>query len=105
MDAQALVWSGSIQAPVRVDGWPNPPRPFKTVMVHGADFIGRVIVQASLHVAPTEADWFDVRVIDMEVPLGTEKARTVSYNSRDRYVWMRCAVEPVSGRLDRITVL
>jgi hypothetical protein len=104
--AQALVAAGEVQPPVRVDDWPNPSYDLKTLTVHTYDFVGRVVIQASLLANPTEADWFDVYVETFEKALPHEtKVRNRLFNTRDRYIVMRAKVEQVFGRVDRIMVI
>jgi len=106
MKAFPLVWADEGQDAVRVDDWPNPSRPNKTVMMYTQDFAGTITIQASLHVDPEEGDWFDIHVEDFSRPQSnqhTEQNRF--FNSRDRYIWMRAIVVTGYGRVDRVVVI
>lgn len=46
--------------PVHADGWYGFSEGLHTVSIHTANFTGRILIQASLALEPTEEDWFDI---------------------------------------------
>jgi hypothetical protein len=46
--------------PVHADGWYGFSEGLHTVSIHTANFTGRIWIQASLALEPTEDDWFDI---------------------------------------------
>lgn len=46
--------------PVQADGWYGFSDGLHTISIHTANFTGRVKIQASLAIEPTEDDWFDI---------------------------------------------
>lgn len=52
--------SSMVGNPVQADGWYGFSEGLHTVSIHVANFTGRVGIQASLALEPTEDDWFDI---------------------------------------------
>ena len=104
--AQFLLQDGHTLAPVRVDDWPNPARALKTTMIHTDDFEGVVTIEASLHSAPEDGDWFELHTETFVRPgFNEKKVCNRFFNSRDRVIWMRVKIEKAYGRVDRIMVI
>ncbi len=105
MEPQALWRADETLGEVRVDDWPNPPRVYKTVMMHTHSFVGSIIIEGSIVENPQEDDWVEVGTeVFTHFALTDERERNRVINSRDRFVLMRARVERVHGRVDRILV-
>ena len=103
--AQALVQDGEILPAVRVDDWPNPSPVLKTVVIHTDDFVGTIVIEASLYATPSDDDWFDLHSEEFTKAGQMErKSRNRFFNSRDRVIWMRAKIVKEYGRVDRIKV-
>jgi hypothetical protein len=104
--AQFLVQAGEVSPAVRVDDWPNPPRQMKTLTIHTYDFVGRIVIQATLFEHPSEQDWINIYEEDFDlIPNFQSKVRNRFFNSQDRFIHMRATVEKLKGRVDRIMVI
>lgn len=80
--------------PVRVDTRTTATKHLHTIQISTSNFVGKVIIEASLMPVPTEADWF---AIDLDgVPfVEFEKATTksVGFTVPGLFVWMRATVD------------
>lgn len=96
--------------PVRVDRFPDPARSVITLAQYTGDFVGTIVVEASIESDPQETDWF-VAHTEVYLPFESseEKSRNRSTNLVGRFIWMRVSItrdpnKPVGG-VDRITVI
>ena len=67
MASVLLLTSGQEQldytgTPVRADGWYGYPDGLHTVAIYVQNFVGRVYIEGSLSIQPTEEDWFAIRL-------------------------------------------
>lgn len=105
MSRQSIMLLGGTQPvviytsePVRVDWWFQHGQRMYTMSVAASNFRGRLTVQASLKVKPTENDWFPIALggqLYMDYPrngLGSETS-TLGFSFTGRYVWMRAIVD------------
>jgi hypothetical protein len=84
--------------PVRVDNWYSDPEHLHTIAVVASHFRGRVSVEASIKVKPTESDWFPVPLNDqyyVDYPhLGYgHETSTLGFSFPGRYVWLRAKID------------
>lgn len=97
--------------PTRVDNFPNPARSVITVAQHTADFVGTIVVEASIASDPQEGDWFIAHAEDYLEFVGSteERARNRLVNLVGRFIWMRVVVtrdpSKPQGTVDRVTVI
>ena len=52
-----------VGVPVRADGWYGYPDGLHTVAIYVQNFVGRVYIEGSLSIQPTDCDWFAIRLI------------------------------------------
>lgn len=72
-----------------------------TIQYAVEQFVGHVVIQGSLEVAPGEDDWFDVDSITGGGPLGLSLTDVVSFEGN--FVWVRAVIESfTSGSINRI---
>lgn len=93
-----------IGTPVRADGWYGYPDGLHTVAIYLQNFVGRVIIEASLVIQPTELDWFAVQlnpgqpVLDFPMnplnPTGINGGDTgvVGFTFKVNILWIRARV-------------
>lgn len=84
--------------PVRVDHWYSDPEHLHTISVVAINFKGRVTVEATVKVNPTEADWFPVSLaggfyVDYPRQGYGQETSTLSFSFTGRYVWLRARVD------------
>lgn len=92
---------------VRVDRFPDFPKPVRTISLHTHNFYGTVTVEASIVLEPTtEDDWvavwteeFGPRFTDMP------SVRNRAKNVVGHFKWMRVTVETITGHVDRVLVI
>lgn len=92
----------------RADGWYGHTDGLHTVVIQVVNFTGRIYIEASLEMEPTEADWFPIQLtsttsyyqfpIDPNEPTGVYESggdtRTVGATFKINALWIR-------ARLDR----
>jgi len=80
--------------PVRIDEWYTSPDHVVSFAVVSSMFAGRVFLEASIKLKPTENDW--VKLWTKEYPSGEFFARetsTVGGNFTGRFVWIRVRID------------
>ena len=94
-----------IGEPVHADGWYGFSDGLHTVSIHTSNFTGRVGIQASLALEPTEADWFDIQLtsgtpylqfpIDPDEPTGylDGDTRNVALTFKANVLWIRARMD------------
>lgn len=95
---------------VRVDRFPEPPRPVNTLNIYTANYVGVVTIEASIKLNPTDDDWFVIHIETFEPFVSNETKRRVrAANVTGRFLWMRATAvkDPVHplGIVDRVTVI
>jgi hypothetical protein len=102
--------------PVHADGWYGFSDGLHTVSMHVVNFTGRIKIQASLALEPTEEDWFDITLTEttpyLEFPLNSTPTgllngdtRVVAVSFKANVLWVRAVmdrsylqvVEPYNG--------
>jgi hypothetical protein len=90
--------------PVRADGWYGYPDGLHTVAIYLQNFVGSVIIEASLVIHPTEHDWFAVQLIPGQSCLNFPQnplnptginggdAGVVGYSFKANILWIRARV-------------
>lgn len=94
---------------VRCDAWHYGGERLFTVAAHVSNYVGAVVIEASLAENPTSNDWFEVTKFVFE-PEGLGGFIGVSGKSfRGNYVWLRASMQrPVNeniviiGHIDRV---
>lgn len=105
-----LITADESNGAVRVDRFPEPPRPIHTVNIYTSNFEGTVTIEATIKLEPTDADWFVVHT-ETFAPIGmNDKRRRVrAANVTGRFISMRATAVKLNantpGIVDRVTVL
>lgn len=95
-------------APVKADGWYGNTDGLHTVVIQTINLIGRVYIEATLELEPSEADWFPIDIgagtpwiqfpLDAMKPtgdyVGGGDTRTLGFTFKINALWLR-------ARLDR----
>lgn len=74
-----------------------------TVQFAVQEFIGRILIQGSLEVNPTDDDWFDVESATLvgTGPLGL--STTITQNFTGNFVWVRAVVDQyTNGNVNQV---
>lgn len=91
--------------PVQADGWYGFSDGLHTVSIHTNNFTGRVRIQASLAMSPTETDWFDIWLTDeasyMEFPVNPNyptghlsgDTSNIAMTFKANVLWVRAILE------------
>lgn len=84
--------------PVRVDTWYTSADHLITVAIVASNFLGRVYIDATFKVDPSEEDWFPLTInggkfLEYSSDHGlTRETSTKAYNLKGRYVSLRARV-------------
>lgn len=90
--------------PVHADGWYGFSDGLHTVSIHVSNFSGRIGLQASLALEPTEDDWFDIWLTEgtpyIQFPLNPQyptghllgDTSNIALNFKANVLWVRASV-------------
>ncbi len=84
--------------PLRVDCWYTSPEHIHTVSIAMSSFKGRISIEASLKVRPTDNDWFPISLggrasVDYPITGVGLETSTQSFNFVGRYIWLRARID------------
>lgn len=95
---------------VRVDRFPEPGNAISTIHIMTSNFAGTVRVEATIKLAPQDADWFLVHEEVFPKLTSTDHTRrNVEVNATGRFISMRATATKLTdvlpGIVDRVTVI
>lgn len=99
-DGSSQDWSSdSVQA---ADYYRGRGASTQTITFDLNNFLGRIVLEATLDTEPTAATWFETyRIDNLELPLTDRRPQTVLGN----FVWMRARIELFeAGTIEYITI-
>lgn len=86
-----------IGSPFKGDGYYGRSDGLHTVQYTYTELTGNIVIQATLALAPTEADWFEVHFYSANDETGS---RIASFTGN--YVWIRAVVDYTDGTINSI---
>jgi hypothetical protein len=105
-----LITSDKSAGAVRVDRFPEAPHAVATINIHSANFVGKVVVEATIKLDPQDADWFVLHTETFEpITMGQDARRNRITNKEGRFISMRATATKADGFphgiIDRVTIL
>jgi hypothetical protein len=86
-----------IGSPFKGDGYYGRSDGLHTVQYTYTELTGNIVIQATLALAPTESDWFEVHFYSANDETGS---RIASFTGN--YVWIRAVVDYTDGTINSI---
>lgn len=88
------------------DGYYGRSDGFHTVQYDLDNFLGTIVMQGTLALDPTSADWFDITSTEHTSTSNDSSSSTSDggfvYNFTGNYVWVRATVEYTDGTVNNI---